>query len=270
MENQDRIYYVYEHRCKINNKVYIGTSKQNPPNRRWANGLGYKQSEYFWRAICKHGWENFEHTILKDGLTYEEASDAEIYYISLNSSANRNFWYNISTGGMIYWSHSKETLEKMSKSNIEYWKSKKGEETKRRIGAKKGTAVYNIETGVEFHSSNRASIEMGINSGTIASCCNGIGITAGGYHWIYARDISEEKIKEVLSRKATKYKRPVLCKDLDIVFGSAVEASDYLLEHMGIRIHHNGISDACAGGRKTSAGFHWEFLHERKARNGNN
>lgn len=264
MENQDRAYYVYEHRCKINNKVYVGISKQNPPNRRWANGIGYKQSEYFWRAICQYGWENFEHTILKDELTYEEASDAEIYYISLNSSADRNFGYNISYGGLAYCDHSPETRKKMSKSIREYWSSPKGEDTKKRIGAKKGNAVYNIEMGLEFHSSNRAGIETGINAGTINSCCKGVGITAGGYHWIYVKDISDEKIKDILSRKINKYERPILCKELNIVFESAVKATKYLLEELGITIHHHGISDACAGRRrKTAAGFHWEFVKGR-------
>lgn len=263
MENYDNPYYIYEHRCKINNKVYIGMSKQNPPNRRWNKGRGYKQSEYFWRAICQYGWENFEHTILKSGLTFEEASDAEIYYISLNSSSDRNLGYNISTGGAIFCKHNAETIKKISDSNIRYWESEEGEATKKRIGSKRGMAVYNIELGVEFHSANRAGIETGINGRTINSCCNGVGITAGGYHWIYVKDISDEKIKEILSRKINKYERPVLCKELNIVFESAVKASKYLLEELKIRVHHNGISAVCGGIGKTSAGFHWEFIKGR-------
>ena len=56
-------YYVYSHRNKINNKIYIGITKQNPTVRWGVDGKRYKDSPRFWNAIQKYGWDNFEHEI---------------------------------------------------------------------------------------------------------------------------------------------------------------------------------------------------------------
>lgn len=66
-------YCVYKHTLP-NNKVYIGITKQIP-SLRWANGRGYKHSNYFYNAILKYGWLNIRHEILRDCLTIEEAID---------------------------------------------------------------------------------------------------------------------------------------------------------------------------------------------------
>ena len=44
MENN---YTVYSHRNKINNKIYIGITKQNVNNRWKGQGKGYSQSPRF-------------------------------------------------------------------------------------------------------------------------------------------------------------------------------------------------------------------------------
>ena len=63
------------HKNKINGKIYIG--KTNNIKNRWRkDGKGYCKKDsksLFWNAICKYGWDNFEHIIIEDGLTSEEA-----------------------------------------------------------------------------------------------------------------------------------------------------------------------------------------------------
>ena len=64
---------------------YIGLTSQNPPNKRWKNGTGYRADHQivFYRAIQKEGWENFAHEILEadiDSLAY--ANEREKYWIS--------------------------------------------------------------------------------------------------------------------------------------------------------------------------------------------
>lgn len=39
--------------------------------RRFNNGFGYKHSTYFYSAINKYGWDNFEHIILEENLSEE-------------------------------------------------------------------------------------------------------------------------------------------------------------------------------------------------------
>lgn len=44
------MYTVYQHRNKINGKVYIGITMQTP-EQRWRHGEGYKSSPHFYAAI---------------------------------------------------------------------------------------------------------------------------------------------------------------------------------------------------------------------------
>lgn len=89
-------YTVYCHRNKINDKYYVGITQQNP-TRRWQKGIGYN-GQLFGRAIKKYGWDNFEHIILEQNLSFEQAMEQEQYYIQYFNSQLPN-GYNISIGG---------------------------------------------------------------------------------------------------------------------------------------------------------------------------
>ena len=107
---------VYVHTNKINGKKYVGiTSKR--PQKRWNNGKGYER-QHFYSAIEKYGWENFEHKILKTGLTQEEADYWEKYYIHEFDSLLGHNGYNAAIGGfnvgMTGLHHSEEAKKKMS------------------------------------------------------------------------------------------------------------------------------------------------------------
>lgn len=58
-----------------------------------------ENSTYFWNAIKKYGWNNFEHYILESNLTLEEANEKERYYISYYNSSNNLYRYNLTLGG---------------------------------------------------------------------------------------------------------------------------------------------------------------------------
>lgn len=90
-------YCVYKH-TSPSGKVYIGITRQNPLVR-WCNGFGYRGQSYFFKSILKYGWDNFTHEILFTGLTKEEACQREIELIDLYKSNQREFGYNISSGG---------------------------------------------------------------------------------------------------------------------------------------------------------------------------
>ena len=72
-DTNDKNYCVYVHINKINGKIYVGQTCQNP-KYRWGNGEGYKRSSYFYNAIRKHGWDNFEHIIVLSNLSLEDAN----------------------------------------------------------------------------------------------------------------------------------------------------------------------------------------------------
>ena len=75
---EDKIYKVYIHTNQINQKKYIGITRQKPEYRWGSKGQGYIECPYFWRSIQKYGWDKFSHQIYADNLTRQEACEMEI------------------------------------------------------------------------------------------------------------------------------------------------------------------------------------------------
>ena len=94
---EERNYTVYIH-ISPNNKYYVGITA-NTVIRRWNNGRGYIKNKYFYRAIKKYGWKNFQHEIVAEHLTKDEACKFEIALIKALDSTNPNYGYNFSSGG---------------------------------------------------------------------------------------------------------------------------------------------------------------------------
>lgn len=119
---EERCYVVYLHVNKENKKTYVGITCQKPEARWGSNGIGYKNyyystQNYFYNAIKKYGWDNFEHIILFENKTKEEAERLEILYIKVLMSNNKTYGYNISNGGSSIGKHTEETKLKIKISN---------------------------------------------------------------------------------------------------------------------------------------------------------
>ena len=106
------MYIVYKHINKINGKVYIGQTALNV-ERRWRNGKGYKTG-VFKKAIEKYGWDNFEHIIVRDKLSKEEANLLEVSLI--RKYKELGICYNITDGGegACGYKHTEESKKKIS------------------------------------------------------------------------------------------------------------------------------------------------------------
>ena len=91
-------YMVYCHTNLKNGKRYVGISC-NKTYKRWGKeGSGYKRCTLFWRAIQKYGWSGFNHTILHNNLSKEEAEKLEIKYISDWKLTDTEYGYNLLEG----------------------------------------------------------------------------------------------------------------------------------------------------------------------------
>ena len=222
------MYTVYQHKNKINGKIYIGITGRKPEIRWGINGCNYKSSPHFYLAIKKYGWNNFEHNILFEGLTREQACVKEQELIKLFNSMDRNFGYNNTTGGDIF-TLSEEARKKKSISMLG---NKNGlghpcsEEKKQKISsAQKGRRfteerkkkmsiaaskrhvpcskekkeklsksypnkkkVYCTELNKIFESVQQCGREMGIPATNISKLCKGRGKTLKGYHFKYYDD----------------------------------------------------------------------------------
>lgn len=180
---------VYIHTNKINNKVYVGITGQKP-KRRWHNGYGYKTQQYFWRAIQKYGWNNFDHIIFAENLTKEDACKMEKCLIALYNTTNRKYGYNISTGG-----DGPNGCSWTSEQHAKRAEYRVTDETRRKIsenhadvrGGKHPRArpVLCVELNKIFDCTRDAEREMGVNHAHISACCKEQRGIAGGYHWKY-------------------------------------------------------------------------------------
>ena len=209
-------YSVYMHRNKINDKVYIGITCQVPEYRWKKDGKGYVECPLFWNAINKYGWDNFEHTIIENGLDADRANEMEIALIREYDSANPAHGYNLSKGG--FGVNTETMTEKwqdaefkafMSKRMQEAWKDEdkrreRSQNAKKRwsnpdFKAKVKEAVKNacassvvcVETGRVFDSISDVEHELGLSHSNI---CRAIrtGYKCGGYHWKYVEDVSKK------------------------------------------------------------------------------
>lgn len=186
----EKKYIVYMHKNKINNKVYIGITCQKT-TYRWGTGSGYKKQLKFYRAIQKYGWNNFEHIILFENLSFEKAKEKEIEMIKKYNSFSKNGGYNATKGGDgsngVPCSDKKK--DKISKSNTG---KKRTKETKKllselKIGKKPINCkkVLCVETGIIYESMHDAEKSTGAKYKNISKVCKREygRKTAGGYHW---------------------------------------------------------------------------------------
>ena len=206
------IYTIYMHKNKINGKVYIGQTIQQQPEKRWKNGAGYKTCTYFYNAIKKYGWDNFEHIILEQSeMTAEEANQKEIEYIEKYDSTNLEKGYNILIGGhnsisekalpaALKWMQEHPEFGLARAHEMLKWQEEHPEEmlAMRRINQKKATEarkkpVQCIETGIIYESATEAARCVPKTSQSkICMVCQGKRKTCGGYSWKYV----EKEVKE--------------------------------------------------------------------------
>lgn len=268
MEENNK-YILYVHTNKINNKKYIGITCQKP-NDRWRNGEGYKECIYFYNAIKKYKWNNFNHEILHEKLTKKEAENLEIEYIKKCNTTNINYGYNIQNGGNTSGTHSTITKMKISKANKGKLKSnitkqklsqsaKKREKTYKEnnliyklIRTKKfidylktkKRKVINLDTHETFDSITDASIKLNTLHQHIWKSCND-GRIHGGYRFAYYENYQNNKII-IKNDNRGKNKKKVICLNTLEIYESAF----YLRKKFGLRV------DKVCNGKRKSAGKH--------------
>jgi predicted GIY-YIG superfamily endonuclease len=226
-------YCVYKHTFP-NGKVYIGITGQSP-EKRWRHGFGYTHNSHLKYAIAKYGWENVKHEILFDGLTKEDACRREIELIAEHKSNQREFGYNMSTGG---------------------------EQGTRGV---RGAAVWNKGKSGCYSQEARERISAGLrmhyqtHSNTSATK-----FVKGQTAWNKGQTTSAEtRAKQSLAKKnivgeKNHNSKPVLQYTLSGEFVkryvSATEASAALALKS-----RNSVLNCCKGKAKTAGGYMWKF-----------
>lgn len=184
---EDVNYKVYVHICKIKNKygnygAYFGITCLSLKERWRPQGKGYigrnrrnREHTYFYKAILKHGWDNFEHILLLDGLTSSMAKWFEKKFIANNKTNCDIYGYNSTDGGESATPndkvkeklrikntgkrHTKEVKEKLSLLNS----GKNNPRAKTIICLNDKNIFYTVKECLSFYSMDRSGILKNIN-----------------------------------------------------------------------------------------------------------
>lgn len=208
----NKTFFVYMHCLKKDGRVYIGQScSSSLRERSGSNGCRYKGCTKFYNAIQRYGWDAFDHIVLADNLTLEEANQLEASYITQYDSINNGF--NIYEGGRNHLCTVEQRYqmsERMKGEKNPNYGKPRSEETKRKIGKanaisqignkhseatkekmrkshQKDIPIICVETGRIYSCPSEASwdVHQTRNAGHITEVCKGKRKTAFGYHWEY-------------------------------------------------------------------------------------
>lgn len=240
--DNNRCYTVYMHTNKMNGHFYIGITSLKPSFRYGKNGGNYKDCTYFWNAIQKYGWDNFEHSIIADNLTKEEACMYEISLIERMRTAYPNDCYNILLGGELGRAGIVATEEYKDK-----FRGEKNPVAK---------SVICIETNKIFDTVTEASKFYNIDRRNIIRACQ-TGRTCGKLdgkrlHWAYYD--KENNAYNLVKHKS--HERKVYCETTGMYFASLQAAADFY------NVPYDSIWWSCKHNTITSYGFRWRYIDE--------
>lgn len=212
-------YKLYIHECP-NTKKYIGITQQDV-KKRWNYGNGYKSCVLFYKAIKKYGWNNIKHEILYDDLTKDQAEQLEIELIAKYKTNQKEFGYNICSGGNGTPNHivSDKTKEKISIRTKEAMDNEKVKEK-----------IRNCHLGKKLSEEHKEKIRLS------------------------SRKLQTEEIKQKM-RESNKNKIKVRCIETGIVYDSIHNAS------RSTNISYQNIYKVCKGERKMAGGYKWKYEH---------
>lgn len=202
---EERIYTVYMHTNKLNNKKYIGITRQKPSSR-WNSGHGYKRNPYFFKSIKKNGWDGFKHEVILQNLTKEEAEMFEIAMIKYYKTTDKRLGYNSDNGG-----NSPGKMTQQSKQKLININSKK---------------IICIETKEVFNSAKDAGNKLGIDYATIGRCCRKEFHIGAGFHWAFYDEYIKNPDDNIYLTSRKKTGKTVYCEETKEYYPSLKHVSD--------------------------------------------
>lgn len=233
-------YSVYCHTNKINGKKYIGITKMKP-SRRWLNGEGYKKSRHFYLAIQKYGWDNFEHDILFENLTKQEACQREIELIKLFKTTNQEYGYNISSGGQsgaAGTTRDKELVEKLASLH----RGKKiSDATRQKMSESAKGRTFSEETRAKMRA---AKLGMKVPKERIEKMVK----TKREKGQFVMSQSTKNKLHDI------KEKKKIYCRETDKIYDSIQGAA----REFGL--YATNICAVCKGKHSHCKGYHFEYV----------
>lgn len=195
------IYDIYAIINKMNNKIYVGQTRQGYRKRFIQHLCPTDGSPLFKNAVKKYGKESFECELLDIAHNQQEANIKEKLWIKVLKTYKKENGYNLSMGGS-FGSFNEDTLKKMSElkkgKNNSFYNKKHTQEAKDKMSKwkkenyqlsnhPKSKKVKCVELNKVYNCVKEAELDMNINSKHIGQVANKKQNrkTAGGYHWIW-------------------------------------------------------------------------------------
>lgn len=205
--------------------MYIGITGRDVKERWGHNGKNYTTSPHFYSAIQKYGWDEFEHNILYENLTKNDACTKEQELIKKYNTMDNRYGYNMTTGGEIF-TMSKEanlkksiamrgnknglgkpcSIEKRKKLRASNLGKTRSEETRRKQSEKAKLRhvpcseakreilrnnhphmrkVFCEETQTIYKSVQECARQLNLQATLVSKVCRGKAKATGGYHLKY-------------------------------------------------------------------------------------
>ncbi len=185
-------YCVYVHRNPANGKVYVGCTKKKL-SARFDNGNGYRKCTRLWQDIIKYGFDNFDHIVIQDKMTREQALALEEVLVDVFDTMNPEKGYNMRRGGA-HNTPCPEVGQAISRAKMGHVVT---EETRQKLRLYGKRPVVQIaidgELVATFPSLTEAATAVGAQKPNIYAVCAGKKSTAKGYRWEYLDDYQSER-----------------------------------------------------------------------------
>lgn len=263
---------VYCFKNSINNKLYIGeTVKRNFRSRFIEHCCHSKYgNSYFYKAIRKYGWDNFDRMILyqteelEDTLENEQklnnlVNNKEQEYIKLFNTTDYSVGYNLTGGGdgVLGYKFSEESKKKMSESH-------KGEKHWNYGNYNNSTSDIVMQFDLNFNfikewpSMAEIGRKLGYRSNNISRCCNNILNTYKGFIWVKKDDYYDGYLQ--------KHKSRAKCKSSDKIVLQYTTKGEFISEYISaseaarqLNCDKSTISGAARGKFKWAKKFIWIY-----------
>lgn len=248
---------MYVHQNPNNLKLYIGITIN--VKQRWARKAeSYRHCPKIYSAFKKYGWDYFNHIVLFDGMTKEEACKKEKDWIGAAKLAG--ICYNLADGGegVSGVKYSEERKRRISEKLTGRYcspetRAKISVSNKKCVARCKKIYAFDIHTRnlvKSYSSMQQAADAFGIKRQCITNAAKGIMPSAAGYIWSYSPYIDKANPEYDKIRDNTVY-----CYDLQgnyvTKYKNSTEAGK------SVNGFPSTINDVCGGRRLSYKGFIW-------------
>lgn len=235
----------------INDKIYVGKTKQRDRRARWRNhrsdcNRGKQPNSLLYKAMRKYGLEHFDFKIIEEDIPENQLNKREQYWIKYYDSHNPNKGYNLTDGGD---GGKTRDVPPNSKEVCQ-------------IDLKENKVLKT------FSSLHEAARFLGNENyyQNIGAACRGKQKTAYGYRWSYKENLIFRNPRT--DKKKIVYQIDIETSEILHVFDCVADAAE-ALSGKRENSYSTGIANCARGHIPTAYGYKWIYKERYDKENKN-